>query len=551
MGVDEESAIKMSAWPFTKKAFVWAVGPSGMAVADMLAGFSIPVIVFQSGNGEAGAPGGQAADTEGLVSVVRGEEILRIEGHFGQFRIRVREKDGGVTEWEAGLVLILRGNRSPETKGNGISLPETNVLTIDALEALASSGGGNGVPESLGVWLDPGEGLPDRALSERALRAVLRMKTNGKPDCFVLARHVPLWGLEGQSLYDDLREKGVRFLRLGAERPGLKAADGRVEIEVQDRTISDQAVRLQVDRLLVVGQPSPPAGAGEIAKCVGDPLDIEGFLQKDNVHLYPSRSFRKGIYYVGPCKGEQAEEELVEEVGAILPEVLAPIASGEIKAPEGIRIDSGHCVSCLTCYRVCPHHALDISQGPTPVPVDPACYGCGLCAALCPGNAIELVQRPGRQILGELEDADAGAKDTPHTVLFCCSRSGLGPAGNGGEDALSDSDQTSFIEVPCACSVSEEMLLAAFLRGAEEVVVVGCHPDNCVSQRGSAVGEKRTQRVARYLAATGRDPGDCIRFIAVAPNETHRLSHILSHLDQDPSGPSMGPVAVSSEGETS
>ena len=381
MGVDEKAETTMSAWPFAKKAFVWAIGPSGMAVADVLAGFSIPVIVFQSGNEETGEPGGEAAEADGLVSVVRGEEILKIDGHFGQFRIRVRKKDGSVTEWEAGLVLIVRGNQSPETKGNGISLPETNILTTDALEALASSGGGNGVPDSLGVWLDPGEGLPDRVPAERALRAVLRMKTNGKPDCFVLARHVPLWGLEGQSLYDDLREKGVRFLRLGAERPSLKAADGRVEIEVQDRTISDQAVRLQVDRLLVVGQPSPPPGAGEIAKCVGDPLDIEGFLQKDNAHLYPSRSFRKGIYYVGPCKGEQAEEELVEEVGAIVPEILAPIASGETKVPEGIRIDSGHCVSCLTCYRVCPHHALDISRGPTPVPVDPACYGCGLCAA--------------------------------------------------------------------------------------------------------------------------------------------------------------------------
>ena len=551
MGVDENGGTTMSAWPFRKKAFVWAIGPSGMAVADVLAGFSIPVILFQSGNEEAGDPGVEATEADGLVSVVRGEEILKMEGHFGQFRIRVREKGGRVTQCEAGFVLIVRGNQSPEKKGNGISLPEANILTTDELEALASSVGGNGVPDSLGVWLDPGEGLPDRALAERSLRAVLRMKTNGKPDCFVLSRHVPLWGLEGQSLYDDLRGKGVRFLRPGAERPSLKAADGRVEIEVQDRTISDQAVRLQVDRLLVVGQPSPPPGAVEIAKCVGDPLDNEGFLQKDNAHLYPSRSFRKGIYYVGPCKGEQAEEELVEEVGAILPEVLAPIASGEIMAPEGIRIDSGHCVSCLTCYRVCPHHALDISHGPTPVPVDPACHGCGLCAALCPGNAIELARRPGKQILGELEDAGAGAKDTPHTVLFCCRRSGLGPAGNGGKDALSDPDQTSFIEVPCACSVSEEMLLAAFLKGAEKVLVVGCHPDNCVSQRGSAVGEKRTQRVARYLAATGRDPGDSIRFVAAAPNETHRLSHILSNLDQDPSGPSAGPVAVSSEGETS
>ena len=426
-----------------------------------------------------------------------------------------------------------------------------NVLTTDALEALASSGAGNGVPDSLGIWLDPAEGLPDRVQTERALRALLRLKTNGKPDCFVLSRHVPLGAWTASPCTMICARRACGFCGWVRTSRACKSADGKVELEVHDQTLSGQPVSVRLDRLLLLGQPSPPAGAGEIAKCVGDPLDIEGFLQKDNAHLYPSRSFRKGIYYVGPCKGEQAEEELVEEVGAILPEVLAPIASGEIKAPEGIRIDSGHCVSCLTCYRVCPHHALDISQGPTPVPVDPACYGCGLCAALCPGNAIELVQRPGRQILRELEDAGSGAKDGTRTVLFCCSRSGLGPTDKGGEDALSDSGQTSLIEVPCACSVSEEMLLAAFLKGAEKVVVVGCHPDNCVSQRGSAVGEKRTQRVARYLAATGRDPGDCIRFVAAAPNETHRLSHVLSNLDQDPSRPSAGPVAVSSEGETS
>jgi coenzyme F420-reducing hydrogenase delta subunit/NAD-dependent dihydropyrimidine dehydrogenase PreA subunit len=280
-------------------------------------------------------------------------------------------------------------------------------------------------------------------------------------------------------------------------------------------------------------------------------LDNEGFLQKDNAHLYPSRSFRKGIYYVGPCKGEEAEEELEEEIGAIVPEVLGPIACGEIEASEGVCIDSGHCVSCLTCYRVCPHHALDISQGPTPVPVDPACYGCGLCAALCPGNAIELAQRPGRQILAELEDAGSGAKDVSRTVLFCCSRSDLGPEDHGEEASLPGPDRACVIEVPCACSVSEEMLLAAFFKGAEKVVVVGCHPDNCVSQRGSAVGEKRAERVARCLAAMGGDPGDFIRFVAAAPNEPRRLSHILNNLDEEPSVPSAGPVAVSSEGEAS
>ncbi len=547
MSADENRTAENNTWPFENRAFVWAVTCSGMHVARILAGFSIPAVVFQS---ESGKTDGSGEEEGGRgVTRVRGKEVLRVEGHFGQFRIRISEQDGGVTECEAGFVLVVEENPEREDRGTKVSLPESNLLTTEGLEALASSEGDKGVPDSLGVWLDPAEGLPDRVPAERALRALLKVKRTGGPDCYVLARHVPLWGLEGQALYDDLREKGVRFLRLGSERPIVKAVEGQVQVEVRDAIVSGETVRLRLDRLLMVGQPSPPPGAGNVAQCVGDPLDAEGFLQKDNPHLYPSRSFRKGIYYLGSCKGEQAEEELEEEILAILPEVLAPAAAGEILAPAGIRIDKGHCVSCLTCYRVCPHHALDIAQGPVPVPIDPACYGCGLCAALCPGNAIELVRRPCRQILEALEPAGAGGIDSSRTVLFCCSRLSSGLAGDGTASFRPAQAGASVIEVPCACSVSEEMLLAAFLKGAAKVGVVGCHSDNCVSQKGTVVGERRAKRVARYLEAGGRDPAECMRFVAAAPNEAHRLAHILQNLEGDPAGPKEGPAAASAEGE--
>ena len=533
MGSEEKGTTMTKAWPFTKRAFVWAIAPSsGRAVADILAGASIPVLLFRSGaapaQDDAGAEGGES---RGLVREVGGEEILGIDGHVGRFRIRVRRKDGAVAVWEAGLVLIHRDAPPSRRDLYGVAVPEANILTLEALEALALSEGSEGVPDSIGVWLDPSEGLPDRVAAERAFRALLGLMHKGNPECTVLCRHVPLWGPGGQQLYDELREKCVRFLRLGEEKPNLKPAGGKVELEVEDRTISDRPVRLLLDRVLVVGQPSPPAEAGGIASRLADPLDGEGFLQKDNAHLYPSRSFRRGIYYLGDCKGEQAAEELAEEVGAILPEVLVPVTSGEIHAPEGVRIDRGHCVSCLTCYRACPHHALDISQGPVPVPVDPACYGCGLCAALCPGRAIELVRKPKEAPRVEGSGTTPAGGEPARTVLFCCSRSAPRPAaGNEAQGPHPIPERSCVIEIPCACSVSEEMLLEAFLKGAEQVVIVGCHPDNCVSQKGSSAGEKRAARVGRTLAASGEDPADRVRFVAVAPNEAHRRTNVLRGL---------------------
>ncbi len=209
-------------WPFTKQAFVWGIGCSGMRTANLLAGFSIPCLVLRSEVEKTGqGPEGEGVDPQGLVRVVRGEEILRIVGCFGQFRIRIRKRNGGLSEHEAGVVFVVREEASQEMKKIGISLPNEYSLCVDELEALASSEGGSDVPDSLGVWLDPAEGLADRAMAERALRAVLSLQARGKPKCFVLARHVPLWGLEGQSLYDDLREQGVRFLRIGTYAPNM------------------------------------------------------------------------------------------------------------------------------------------------------------------------------------------------------------------------------------------------------------------------------------------------------------------------------------------
>jgi coenzyme F420-reducing hydrogenase delta subunit/Pyruvate/2-oxoacid:ferredoxin oxidoreductase delta subunit len=522
MSSDASVPVDGKRWPFTKRAFVWGIGPSGARVAEVLAGLSIPVTLFQPGT-EGGDPA--AAEAQGLVRRIRGEGILGLDGHFGQFRIRVRRDKGAVTVCEAGLVIICQENGPAAQRAVRLSLPEAYTLSIEELETLACSGKGEEEPNAIGVWLDPVEGWPDRALAERALRALLQRNSEEGPACCVLFRHVPLWGLGGQSLYDALRGKGVRFLRLGAQSPDLRADAGKIDIELRDPTLADRPLSLQLDRLLVVGQPSAPAEASRIAQCVGDPLDPEGFLQKDNVHLYPSRSFRKGVYYVGSCKGEQAPEELAEEVAALLPEFFLPVATGELRAPERIRIDRGRCVSCLTCYRVCPHRALDISQGPVPVPLDPACYGCGLCAALCPGNAIELLERPRGEILAELDPVRSGQSGLPQTVLFCCRRLGIGPSGDGA--GLSGALHARTVEVPCACSISEEMLLAAFLRGAERVLVFGCHPDNCLSQKGSTAGERRVQRVARYLEASGQGPGDRVRFIAAAPNEAQHRSILL------------------------
>ena len=49
-------------------------------------------------------------------------------------------------------------------------------------------------------------------------------------------------------------------------------------------------------------------------------------------------------------------------------------------------IDPGHCIRCLTCFRLCPYGA--VNQGSRIAVVADACAGCGICVAECPRGAI-------------------------------------------------------------------------------------------------------------------------------------------------------------------
>ena len=51
-------------------------------------------------------------------------------------------------------------------------------------------------------------------------------------------------------------------------------------------------------------------------------------------------------------------------------------------------VDTGHCVACGCCVKICPKSAIQIVRG-TMAQVDmSACVGCGKCARECPASVI-------------------------------------------------------------------------------------------------------------------------------------------------------------------
>jgi coenzyme F420-reducing hydrogenase delta subunit len=64
-------------------------------------------------------------------------------------------------------------------------------------------------------------------------------------------------------------------------------------------------------------------------------------------------------------------------------------------------------------------------------------------------------------------------------VAFCCNWCSYAGADMAGTSRLAYPARVKIIRVPCSCRVDEALVLRAFAKGADGVMVCGCHLGDC------------------------------------------------------------------------
>ncbi len=67
-------------------------------------------------------------------------------------------------------------------------------------------------------------------------------------------------------------------------------------------------------------------------------------------------------------------------------------------------------------------------------------------------------------------------KFEPTIVAFCCNWCSYAGADLSGTNRLQYPANVKIIRVPCSCRVNPMFILRAFQRGADGVILCGCHP---------------------------------------------------------------------------
>jgi len=445
------------------------------------------------------------------ISIREATSLKSIKGEAGAFEV-VLSKEGGEEEDSFGaIVAAIPYSYEPIFPQWGLS-PSPHILSTDSAEREFSSSKGKG---EVFVFLMDFEQETNPISFKRSISLAKKItKAGGR--AFIITRYAKVACPGMEKLVSEAKQEGIIIIK-SPSSPSI-SLNGTIRVQTYD-TILERSVEIEADKVVVEDRPLPGPSAKRLAQLLMIHQDPSGFLQTNNVRRVPIFTNRKGIFVSGTAAGiKPFYQVLTDGLNVALEACLLAKGESIYGAKTEIEVDTEKCARCLTCYRVCPHGA--VAWNGERIVISPLmCEGCGTCASECPMNAIQL-----KEFADSAVSKEIGQKITPSSPVvigFCCQNSAFEAC----EEAVDRGElpgEFSPIKVPCAGKVDVEYIMEALVKGAQGVVIAGCHPGNCRSERGNTFASYRIEAIRKLLKEIGIDPGR-VEFIGAASNEWVRF----------------------------
>ena len=347
------------------------------------------------------------------IEILTDATITGFSGYKGNFTTHlVTGADAGEQSINHGVIIVATGAR--EYQPTEYLYPEsdrvvTQVELSDQLEAKGAADLDSVVMiQCVGSRNDENVNCSRICCQSAVKNALALKKLNPDTAIYILYRDMRTYGLL-EDYYKEAREKGIIFIRFAQETPPeVKASADGLTVFVKDhilqRNLAISADLLALSAGVVAEDTEALSG---IMKLNRNP---EGFFIEAHVKLRPVDMPGDGIFLCGTAHGPKLITESIAQAQAAASRATTFLARSEIKLSAiTAKVDTDHCVKCLTCVRSCPFQVPIFNSDEGLIEIDEAiCHGCGICAGVCPREAIGLSFYEDEQIMCKIEALLAG-----------------------------------------------------------------------------------------------------------------------------------------------
>ena len=443
------------------------------------------------------------------IDVWTNTDVSQVRGFVGDFQV-VLQRAGETNKKTFGAIVATSDIRTKGLAGRYHLTGKRGVISFAELEKMLASTSreieGKTIALLHGLQIEANPLEFDRLLTVTSKLLELNNRV------FAFVNNLKLTAFPLDQKYHAVRAKGAIFVKSPGE-PDFFVDGDPLQIEFFDSALA-RKIKLTPDMIGVDQEYLPDEKNSALTAKLGIRLSKNKFLQAENVHNLTVRTNRKGVFVIGAGKQVQGADDSLADVENVVHELdrLFRMAQAEERDPFA-EVDPEKCVICLTCYRSCQHNAITWVDGIAKV-YEPACFGCGICASECPMNAIQVTSYSDQALGAKIGEITL---KPGHLIAFCCKNSAI-----EAHDAALKSNFDSplgleMVELPCAGKLDAELIMEALIKGADGVMVLGCHPGNCKSEKGSIFARRRVEEVRRMLETTGIEK-ERVQFGTLAAN---------------------------------
>ena len=128
--------------------------------------------------------------------------------------------------------------------------------------------------------------------------------------------------------------------------------------------------------------------------------------------------------------------------------------------------------------------------------------------------------------------SEAVADWEPKIVAFLCNWCSYAGADLAGISRLQYPSNVRIIRVPCSGRLDPFYIIKALQRGADGVLVSGCHPGDCHYISGNYVARRRFAVLKNLLEYVGIEPGR-VQFTWISAAEAERFAKMMRNITAD------------------